>query len=162
MKYHKESNAFTFGRVNGAVKKVRGEIPPLMHSIADPAGAKPRRDRRFISRVSRHEVPKTAGYEAKKSIRPRQSVALIRESVNRCDTLTGSRGRVRRLIHGASRLRPSTCGYGASTRKECNPAPAPPSRQTADPVAMISSREVKDPVRDLSLPLYDGHVIHLW
>ncbi len=31
-------------------------LPP-----ADPAGAKPRRDHRFLARVSRHEVPKTAG-----------------------------------------------------------------------------------------------------
>ena len=31
-------------------------LPP-----ADPAGAKPRRDHRFLDRVSRHEVPKTAG-----------------------------------------------------------------------------------------------------
>ena len=28
---------------------------------ADPAGAKPRRDHRFLDRVSRHEVPKTPG-----------------------------------------------------------------------------------------------------
>ena len=28
---------------------------------ADPAGAKPQRDHRFLARVSRHEVPKTAG-----------------------------------------------------------------------------------------------------
>ena len=31
-------------------------LPP-----ADPAGAKPRRDHRFLDRVSRHEVPKTPG-----------------------------------------------------------------------------------------------------
>ena len=31
-------------------------LPP-----ADPAGAEPRRDHRSIARVSRHEVPKTAG-----------------------------------------------------------------------------------------------------
>ena len=31
-------------------------LPP-----ADPEGAKPRRDHRFLDRVSRHEVPKTAG-----------------------------------------------------------------------------------------------------
>ena len=35
-------------------------IPPLLPSI-DPAGAKPRRDHRFLDRVSRHEVPKTPG-----------------------------------------------------------------------------------------------------
>ena len=31
-------------------------LPPT-----DPAGAKPRRDLRCLARVSRHEVPKTAG-----------------------------------------------------------------------------------------------------
>ena len=30
-------------------------------SPADPAGVKPRRDHRFLDRVSRHEVPKTPG-----------------------------------------------------------------------------------------------------
>ena len=35
-------------------------IPALLPP-ADPAGAKPRRDRRFLDRVSRHEVPKTTG-----------------------------------------------------------------------------------------------------
>ena len=62
-----------------------------MHLPADPAGAKPRRDHRFLARMSRHEVPKTAGEDAKKDTRPRQGVALIRESGNRCDTLAGSR-----------------------------------------------------------------------
>ena len=33
----------------------------LMHTPADPAGAKPRRDHRSLARVSRHKVPKTAG-----------------------------------------------------------------------------------------------------
>ena len=60
-----------------------------MHPTADPAGAKPRRDHRFLARVSRHEVPKTAGEEATKDIRPRQGVALT-QSVNQCDTLAGS------------------------------------------------------------------------
>ena len=61
-----------------------------MHPPADPVGAKPRRDHRSLARVSRHEVPKTAGEDAKKDKRPRQGVALIRESCNQCDTLAGS------------------------------------------------------------------------
>ena len=36
-------------------------IPDLLLPPDDPAGAKPRRDHRFLDRVSRHEVPKTAG-----------------------------------------------------------------------------------------------------
>ena len=36
-------------------------IPALLLLPADPAGAKPRRDHRFLDRVSRHEVPKTPG-----------------------------------------------------------------------------------------------------
>ncbi len=66
---------------------VEGSLPP-----DDPAGAQPRRDYRFLARVSRHAVPKTAGEVAKKDIRPRQGVALIRESGNQCDTLAGSLG----------------------------------------------------------------------
>ena len=34
------------------------------------------------------------------------------------------RGCMRRLIHGSSGLRPSTCGYEAGTHKGCNPGPA--------------------------------------
>ncbi len=36
-------------------------ISALLLPPADPAGAKPRRDLRCLARVSRHEVPKTAG-----------------------------------------------------------------------------------------------------
>ena len=36
-------------------------IPALLLLHADLAGAKPRRDHRFLDRVSRHEVPKTPG-----------------------------------------------------------------------------------------------------
>ena len=65
-----------------------------MHPTADLAGAEPRRDHRSLARVSRHEVPKTAGEDARKYKRPRQGVALIRESGNQCDTLAGSRSLV--------------------------------------------------------------------
>ena len=61
-------------------------LPP-----ADPAGEKPRRDHRSLAHMSRHEVPKTVGKDDPGiDIRPRQGVALIRESSNRCDTLAGS------------------------------------------------------------------------
>ena len=36
-------------------------IPAMLLPPADPAGAKPRRDHRFLDRVSRHLVPKTPG-----------------------------------------------------------------------------------------------------
>ncbi len=36
------------------------------------------------------------------------------------------RGCMRRLIHGSSGLRPSTCGYEAGTPEGCTPASAPP------------------------------------
>jgi len=36
-------------------------IPALLLPPADPAGAKPRRDHRCLARMSRHEVPMTAG-----------------------------------------------------------------------------------------------------
>ena len=42
----------------------KGEAPdisPARSRLPDPAGAKPRRDHRFLDRVSRHEVPKTPG-----------------------------------------------------------------------------------------------------
>ena len=53
---------------------VEGSLSP-----DDPAGAQPRRDHRFLARVSRHEEPKTPGEDAEKDIRPRQGVALISE-----------------------------------------------------------------------------------
>ena len=37
------------------------DIPPARSRLPDPVGAKPRRDHRFLDRVSRHEVPKTPG-----------------------------------------------------------------------------------------------------
>ena len=46
--------------------------------------------------------------ELGQDIRPRQGVALIRESGNRCDTLAGSRDFLRCPVHGSSGLRPST------------------------------------------------------
>ena len=46
--------------------------------------------------------------ELGQDIRPRQGVALIRESGNRCDTLAGSRDLLRCPVHGSSGLRPST------------------------------------------------------
>ena len=57
-------------------------------------------------------MPKTAGEDVKKDIRPRQGVALIRESGNQCDTLAGSHCRLRCLIHGFSGLRPLTSWIG--------------------------------------------------
>ena len=41
------------------------------------------------------------------------------QSVNQCDTLTGSRDCLHCPVHGSSGLRPSTCGYGAGTHKGC-------------------------------------------
>ena len=38
-------------------------LPVLLLPHADPAGAKPRRDHRFLDRVSRHVVPKTPGID---------------------------------------------------------------------------------------------------
>ena len=52
------SNAYAYTSV--AVQS-RRLIPPLMLPPTDPAGAKPRRDHRFLDRVSRHVVPKTPG-----------------------------------------------------------------------------------------------------
>ena len=56
---------------------LRCETPLLMHTPADPAGAKPRRDHRSLARMSRGEAPKTPGYRRYALyIRPRQGVAL--------------------------------------------------------------------------------------
>ena len=43
-------------------------IPAQLLPPADPAGAKPRRDHRFLDRVSRHEVPKTPGKRTPREI----------------------------------------------------------------------------------------------
>ena len=58
-------------------RRSAAEIPLLMHPTADPAGAEPRRDHRSLARMSRHEVPKTAGEDARKDKRPRKGVALV-------------------------------------------------------------------------------------
>ena len=46
----------------------RSQTPALLLPPADPAGAKPRRDHRFLDRVSRHEVPKTPGKKISEKI----------------------------------------------------------------------------------------------
>ena len=79
-------------------------IPALLLPPADPAGAKPRRDHRCLARVSRHEVPKTAGK---------------RTPVKIYDPARVSRDYLRCLIHGSSGLRPSTTWLKTGHHKGC-------------------------------------------
>ena len=80
----------------------------MMLPPADPAGAKPRRDHRFLDRVSRHEVPKTPGNDDAFKVYDPARVSHI--PVNLCDTLAGSWVRLQYLPPGSSGLRPSTWG----------------------------------------------------
>ena len=88
-----------------------------MHPTVDPAGAEPRRDHRSLARVSRHEVPKTAGKRTLIKIYDpaRVSHIPVSQSVRR----HGGRDCLLCPVHGSSGLRPSTRGYGAGTRKGC-------------------------------------------
>ena len=67
-------------------------IPDLLLPPDDPAGAKPRRDHRFLDRVSRHEVPKTPGNnDACKVYDPaRVSHIPVNQSVLHPNGVTGS------------------------------------------------------------------------
>ena len=78
----------SFGRIGW---RDRHPVCILRPSLpADPAGAKPRRDHRFLDRVSRHEVPKTPGYLRRLlNIRPRQGS----HSLSQIDSATPYRGR---------------------------------------------------------------------
>ena len=81
---------------------VEGSLSP-----DDPAGAKPRRDHRFLDRVSRHEVPKTPGNDdAFKVYDPaRVSHIPVSQSVRHPSGVAGS---LATPAPGSSGLRPST------------------------------------------------------
>ena len=83
------------------VVQSRSLIPALLLPPADPAGAKPRRDHRFLDRVSRHEVPKTPGMTSD----PARVSHCISGLIVRHP---GGVGIVISLVHGSSGLRPST------------------------------------------------------
>ena len=116
-------------------------ISALLLPPADPAGAKPRRDLRCLARVSRHEVPKTAGKRTpvkmydparvshipvRQSVRHPFGVVYIRHiaanpgsSALRASTTGLCRSDPYRvafwvwLIHRSAALRASTDAYGA-------------------------------------------------
>ena len=68
-------------------------IPHLMLPPTDPAGAKPRRDHRFLDRVSRHEVPKTPDKKSPVKIYDPARVSHLSESQANSATPYGSRDR---------------------------------------------------------------------
>ena len=78
-------------------------LPP-----ADPAGAKPRRDHRFLDRVSRHVVPKTPGNDdAFKVYDPaRVSHIPVRQSVRHPSGVAGSLATPDPRVVGATPLDP--------------------------------------------------------
>mgnify|MGYP001661036109 CR=1 FL=1 len=111
----------SFGRIGW---RDRHPVCILRPSLpADPAGAKPRRDHRFLDRVSRHEVPKTPGYLRRLlNIRPRQGS----HSLSQIDSATPYRGRDTSPTHpfprvvGATPLDPglkSEHPYRGATRR---------------------------------------------
>ena len=83
---------------------------------ADPAGAKPRRDHRFLDRVSRHEVPKTPGNDdAFKVYDPaRVSHIPVTQSVRHPNGVAGLEPHRNPESSG---LRPSTSGLFMLTTK---------------------------------------------
>ena len=83
-------------------------IPALLLPPADPAGAKPRRDHRFLDRVSRHEVPKTPGNDdAFKVYDPaRVSHIPVSQSVRHPSGVAGSLAMPNPRVVGATPLDP--------------------------------------------------------
>ena len=83
-------------------------IPALLLPPADPAGAKPRRDHRFLDRVSRHVVPKTPGNEdAFKVYDPaRVSHIPVSQSVRHPSGVAGSLATPDPRVVGATPLDP--------------------------------------------------------
>ena len=83
-------------------------IPALLLPHADPAGAKPRRDHRFLDRVSRHEVPKTPGNDdAFKVYDPaRVSHIPVSQSVRHPSGVAGSLATPDPRVVGATPLDP--------------------------------------------------------
>ena len=84
----------------------------LIHTLplptADPAGAKPRRDHRFLDRVSKHEVPKTPGNDdAFKVYDPaRVSHIPVSQSVRHPSGVAGSLAMPDPWVVGATPLDP--------------------------------------------------------
>ena len=83
-------------------------LPALLLPPADPAGAKPRRDHRFLDRVSRHEVPKTPGNDdAFKVYDPaRVSHIPVSQSVRHPSGVAGSLATPDPRVVGATPLDP--------------------------------------------------------
>ena len=83
-------------------------IPGLLLPPADPAGAKPQRDHRFLDRVSRHEVPKTPGNDdAFKVYDPaRVSHIPVSQSVRHPSGVAGSLATPDPRVVGATPLDP--------------------------------------------------------
>jgi len=83
-------------------------LPALLLPPADPAGAKPRRDHRFLDRVSRHVVPKTPGNDdAFKVYDPaRVSHIPVRQSVRHPSGVAGSLATPDPRVVGAMPLDP--------------------------------------------------------
>ena len=83
-------------------------IPALLLPHADSAGAKPRRDHRFLDRVSRHEVPKTPGNDdAFKVYDPaRVSHIPVSQSVRHPSGVAGSLATPDPRVVGAAPLDP--------------------------------------------------------
>ena len=90
------------------VVQSRSLIPALLLPPADPAGAKPRRDHRFLDRVSRHEVPKTPGNDdAFKVYDPaRVSHIPVSQSVRHPSGVAGSLATPDPRVVGATPLDP--------------------------------------------------------
>ena len=83
-------------------------IPAMLLPPADPAGAKPRRDHRFLDRVSRHLMPKTPGNDdAFKVYDPaRVSHIPVSQSVRHPSGVAGSLATPDPRVVGATPLDP--------------------------------------------------------
>ena len=99
----------------------------------DPAGAKPRRDRRLLDRWSRHEVPMTPGKKTSGKIYDPGRVSHSTGKLDKCDTLPGSWGFFpTELSRGLRRgVRPSSTP-GRNTEHPCRGASPSDSADSSD------------------------------
>ena len=117
-------------------------IPPLLLPPADPAGAKPRRDHRFLDRVSRHEVPKTPGNDdALKLYDPaRVSHIPVSQSVRHPSGVAGSLAMPAPRVVGATPLDP-----GLKSEHPCRGASYPTLRDELNDLCRAQMRHPRAP-----------------
>ena len=125
-------------------------IPPLLLPPTDPAGAKPRRDHRFLDRVSRREVPKTPGNDdAFKVYDPaRVSHIPVSQPVRHPSGVAGSHAMPDPRVVGATPLDPGLNDehpFRGASPDDLGGYPSHPSRKGEAPDISPARSRLPDP-----------------